>query len=253
VLSALVGVAWACWPQVGCELPSTEVASHVSSSDVHAFVVGGHGNGSRNGNTGVYQQVEADVALSISTDLAGALASVPGIRTTLGRTVGERPSYETRLERLVDSGADCLLDIHTDSRPEYMYEWVDDTGTTVWRNDRQAGFAVLFNESGPLGSQRRELARALALELAEAGLPPYTLGYGPTYDADRVPGVYIDRRGLMMLRAPGVPSVIIESHHALDVWEAARWREERTRQVFAVGVANGLFRWRHAAVASRAD
>ena len=43
-----------------------------------------------------------------------------------------------------------------------------------------------------------------------------------------------------LLRRPRIPSVIIETHHALDFEEAARWKEERTLEVFAAAVAQGL-------------
>jgi N-acetylmuramoyl-L-alanine amidase len=47
-------------------------------------------------------------------------------------------------------------------------------------------------------------------------------------------------RRIHVLRRPRVPSVIIETHHALDFEEAARWKEERTLEVFAAAVAQGL-------------
>jgi N-acetylmuramoyl-L-alanine amidase len=37
-----------------------------------------------------------------------------------------------------------------------------------------------------------------------------------------------------------MPSVIIETHHALDLEEVARWREERTLEAFAAAVTQGL-------------
>ena len=43
-----------------------------------------------------------------------------------------------------------------------------------------------------------------------------------------------------MLRRPRIPSVIIETHHALDFEEVARWREERTLEAFAAAVAQGV-------------
>lgn len=59
-----------------------------------------------------------------------------------------------------------------------------------------------------------------------------------------MPGVFVERhkpnKRIMMLRRPGVPSVIIETHHAWDTREAARWEEPRTRQVFATAVHAAL-------------
>lgn len=206
------------------------------------FVVAGHGNGPREGNIGVLGQKEAAVALDISLRLEAALTE-SGMAVTLGRKKEERPSYDLRLERLAASQAPIMLEIHTDSRPEHTYSWTNAEGVEVLRNDKQPGFSVLFNEGSDLGPERRRLARAMATSLTEAGLKPYTQGYGEFYDADTVPGVYIDRRGLKMLRAPEVPSVIIETHHALDPVEAAAWTKQATHDRFAEGVRGGLDRW----------
>ncbi|TNE92550.1 MAG: hypothetical protein EP330_00995 [Deltaproteobacteria bacterium] len=111
------------------------------------------------------------------------------------------------------------------------------------RNDAQPGFTVLFNEGEPLGPQRRQLARDLAASLTAAGFLPYTQGYGELYDADDVPGVYVDRRGLKMLRTPEVPSVIIETHHALDPAEVACWKRPETHASFAQAVSAGIDTW----------
>ncbi|MEZ4316894.1 MAG: hypothetical protein R3F61_05310 [Myxococcota bacterium] len=63
------------------------------------------------------------------------------------------------------------------------------------------------------------------------------------YDRDEVTGVHIDRRGLMMLREPTVPSVIVETHNAKHFEESLRWREERTREAFVRAVTDGLITW----------
>jgi N-acetylmuramoyl-L-alanine amidase len=133
--------------------------------------------------------------------------------------------------------------LHTDSRPEHTYEWTNPDGQTVLRNDKARGFTVLYNEGSPLGPERQRLARDIAIAMAVRGMHPYTAGYGHLYDADGVAGVYIDRRGLKMLRAPEVPSVIIETHHALDYNESLSWREQHTHDVFAAAVADGLVQY----------
>ena len=45
---------------------------------------------------------------------------------------------------------------------------------------------------------------------------------------------------IFVLRKPPMPSVIIETHHALDFEEVARWREERTLESFAAAVTQGM-------------
>jgi len=77
--------------------------------------------------------------------------------------------------------------------------------------------------------------------MAGAGFLPYGgADYAGLYDLDPVPGVFLDRRVLYMLRRPTMPSVILETHHGLDAEERARWEEERTREAFADAVAAAL-------------
>jgi len=57
--------------------------------------------------------------------------------------------------------------------------------------------------------------------------------------------VFVDRRTplrrrVFLLRAPRMPSIIIETHHALDYRESARWAEPRTHDAFAAAVAAAL-------------
>lgn len=226
----------------GCELPVDAVAS-VPTDPLSVFLIAGHGNGGRDGNTGVFGQKESEVTLDIALRLELALEATADFEVSLGRAANERPSYDTRLERLVASGALLMIELHTDSRPEFTYAWTNPSGETVLRNDHAPGFSVLYNEASALGPERRRLAIALATELAGVGLQPYVGGYGDRYTSTDVAGVYIDRRGLKMLREPRVPSVIIETHHALDPEEAKQWQAQPMHDLLASGVSRGLRAW----------
>jgi hypothetical protein len=78
--------------------------------------------------------------------------------------------------------------------------------------------------------------------MALAGLGTYDgRDYPGLYlDDPEQPGAFIDRRFLYVLRKPAVPSVIVETHHFLDLEEAARWAEPRTLEAFAAAVAGAL-------------
>ena len=66
-----VSAALACWPAFACDLPDPVLTVPDTADGTRVFVVAGHGNGTRTGNRGVYQQVESDVALDITLQLAG--------------------------------------------------------------------------------------------------------------------------------------------------------------------------------------
>ena len=78
--------------------------------------------------------------------------------------------------------------------------------------------------------------------MALAGLGAYDgRDYPGLYlDDPEQPGAFIDRRFLYVLRKPAVPSVIVETHHFLDLEEVARWNEPRTLEAFAAAVAGAL-------------
>src|SRR5439155_14166425 len=90
------------------------------------------------------------------------------------------------------------------------------------------------------------LSWAMCAAMSEAGFPAYDgYDYGGLYDGEpEHAGSFMNakyhRKRIWFLRELKVPTVIIETHHALDVNEVAQWREMRTRQLFADAVARAL-------------
>jgi len=232
------------WPAPGAPLTILPERAPRNERRLTVFLVAGHGNGDKQGNTGVHGQIEATVALQTVSALAERLESLDRFDVILGRQGDARPSYPERLEHAERVGADVFIELHTDSRGD-TWAWADLPDGEAYRAEGDAGFAVLFNEGSELGPKRRALARATANALSEAGFPAYPgCHYGGLYDPDSTPGVFIDRRGLMMLRRPTAPSIIIETHNAKDFDESLRWREEATLDAFSSGIADALLRYR---------
>jgi N-acetylmuramoyl-L-alanine amidase len=82
--------------------------------------------------------------------------------------------------------------------------------------------------------------------MEEAGFMPYRgAAYSGLYEPDAAqPGVFVDRhppdQRIFVLRRPSMPSVLIETHHALDAREAARWTEPATLDAFAAAATAAL-------------
>jgi len=111
------------------------------------------------------------------------------------------------------------------------------------RSEDAAGFTVLVSDEGSpaevLG--RARLANAVATRMTEAGFPPYDgRDYGERYEHGEVSGTFLDRRGLLMLRRPAMPSVIVETYHAYDLEEVRRWDEPATVDAFARALAQAI-------------
>ena len=94
--------------------------------------------------------------------------------------------------------------------------------------------------------QRERLGRIVGAKLREAGFFAYTgINYASLYRQDeKEPSGWIDKRPVkervFFLRGSQIPTVIIETHHALDEKEVARWEELATADAFAFAVAAAL-------------
>jgi len=87
----------------------------------------------------------------------------------------------------------------------------------------------------------------VSAELRAAGFGPYGgRQYAGTYIGDAVPGVFVDRhvpeKRLFLLRSSPVPAILIETHHALDPDETARFARPETAEEIASALANALDR-----------
>jgi N-acetylmuramoyl-L-alanine amidase len=164
----------------------------------------------------------------------------------LSRDGDAQPSYTARKALAEQWPADAVVSLHSDMRgPTVPYI---EPGCASQRNDMRPGFSVLWSSEGDakLAERRKDLAWAMTGALTEAGFKPY-LGeeYTGLYltETDH-PGSFINdetsARRIWFLRKLEVPTIIIETHHALDYEEVARWREMRTRNLFAFAVARGL-------------
>lgn len=230
----------AAWPDNGVILTPPEVDIPDGFGPVRVYVEAGHGFGGNTGNTGVRCQSEQDHTLDIAQLVEERMGRLPGFVTTMSHTELPGPTYTARMQAAAAWKADILLSFHSDWRGEPKPKtWPD--GRVCDAVDDQRGFAVLWSDEGPLAERRLPLARGVARQLTATGIPPYDGSfYGDQYLHDDVPGVFTDRRGLMMLRRPAMPSIIVETHHALDLLEVERFDEAPVREAFADAVIMGI-------------
>ncbi len=228
------------WPQYGSFLTPQEVVIPEDFGTMKVYLDAGHGARNNEGNTGVFCQKEQAVTLQTAQALHAALTAHPNFQSTVCRQDDQTPSYSERVDAAAEWGADIFLSIHTDSR-EGGGVW-EFEGQECLRNDTDPGFAILWSSRGPLAERRKRAARALANRLSATGITAYHgEHYGTRYVMDtEVPGVFEDRRQLFVLYKPVMPSLIIETHHALDANEVPRWDEPQTHEAFAAAVIAAL-------------
>jgi N-acetylmuramoyl-L-alanine amidase len=209
------------------------------------FVVAGHGTRTNEGNLGAWCTREQDFTLRAASNLARMLDATGQFDAIEARTGDQRPSYSARLRHLERVGATAMIELHSDARADRMRPHaISMDGETCWRDDGEPGFTILVADregTAELIEDRLALARALGRALADAGFTPWVGdNYQGLYEADEVPGVWRDRRRLFMLREPGVPSVLIETHNGKDGRETLRWEEPATHDAFGRAVLSGL-------------
>ncbi len=236
------------WPAPGAPLSKQEVRFPKGFGKKRIYLDAGHGARGNTGNQSVLCEDEQDFTLRVALDLKQRLEATGHFVVKLSRgKPGQHVDYKSRLAAAERWGAHAFVSLHSDSRGQAVL-WQATPERQCPRQDATPGFSVLWSDEAaePLSTQRVSLARALARSLGTAGFLPYNgVDYTGLYAGDAVqPGVFVDRhvpgQRIMVLRRPRIPSVIIETHHALDFEENERWKEARTLEVFASAVARGL-------------
>jgi N-acetylmuramoyl-L-alanine amidase len=247
VSSARRPVAKPVWPKSGAGLKVLDtVLPKPLAKTKKVYIDPGHGSVGNTGNTGCLCQSEEDFTLRVGHRLAVDLLATGHFEIRLSRQGTRRVDYQTRV-REASEWADVYLSLHSDARGPTT-SWSPEAGKHCPRNTGHHGFSVLWSGEGEpsLRASRKKLADRLADRMIEAGFSPYG---GSDYDGLYVgdaenPGSFLDvhepDQRIMVLRRPTIPSVIIETHQALDIREVSRWREEATLQAFSAAVTAGL-------------
>lgn len=206
----------------------------------------GHGAQKNAGAQNALCEFEQDFALALSGEVARKLEATGQFRVRTSRGAHPVP-YKKRVQDAETWKADAFISLHFDARGEAAL-WTTPSGLQCWRNDAGPGFSVLWSDEGSadLLQARGALARAIAAQMVRSGFVPYGgIDYEGLYAADSgQAGVFINRHvpgaRIYLLRSPRVPSVVIETHHGLDLAEVQLWKEPATRERFADALATAL-------------
>lgn len=244
-LLALV-LAGAPWPAADAQL--TVLPLPPPASRIRIAVDAGHGAPGNTGNHGCHCQSEADETLVEARELADRLRRF-GFEVLETRTTPVGSRYPQRIAAIERFKPHLVVSLHTDARADAWPHEVGPDGSICWGNASDPGFSVLWSDEGPraIVKAREAWGRAVSRELRAAGFFPYSgEDYGSLYRTDAEAACFVDARPpkqrVYFLRATTVaPVVIIETHHALDANEVARWREAATHDAFAAAIASAAF------------
>jgi N-acetylmuramoyl-L-alanine amidase len=231
------------WPDRPALLSPSSVPAR--ARPLRVFLDAGHGAEDNTGNRSSYCMAEQDFTLSLAVDVADELRRL-GHHTRLSRGTDRPVPYAERAEAASAWNADVLVSLHSDIRG-HAEAWSPRAGVTCLRSREAPGFSVLYSDAGAVAqaSARQGVAIRFARALQAAGFLAYEgAHYGSDYAADATPGVFADRhpaeKRIFMLYASTVPSVLIETHNALDDREVRLWQSVATRRAFATALARAL-------------
>jgi len=233
------------WPSGEARLVSTAPRFPSGFGRRRVFVDAGHGAPGNPGNVSCFCVDEQDFTRGAARALGERLAGTGHFEVRLSREGDRLVDYHARVDEAERWGAQVFISLHSDVRGKGE-PWSPRPGLSCLRSVVAPGFSVLWSDEGDAGllMARRALSRAVARRMTEAGF----LAYGAPmalYERDaEVAGVFVDRHApdqrIFVLRKPSMPSILIETHHALDPREAARWEEAETQDAFAAAVAQAI-------------
>jgi N-acetylmuramoyl-L-alanine amidase len=235
------------WPSEDAALTPPAATFREASGILRVMIDPGHGAANNHGNTSSFCVEEQDAMLDVAEALADRLEETGHVAVRLARDPGRTVEYPARLEEAAGWGADAFVSLHSDVRGK-VERWSPALGRDCPFAIDAPGFAVLYSDEGDpgLAAKRAALARAVARRMGEAGFLPYGgAAYIGIYAPDeQAPGTFVDRHAaeqrIFVLRRAAMPSILIETHNALDPREAARWTDPETLDAFAAAVAAAL-------------
>jgi N-acetylmuramoyl-L-alanine amidase len=204
----------------------------------------GHGAEDNRGNTSCFCVAEEDFTLAAADRVAERLEATGHFEIRATRKGNEKVAYGDRVDDAEAFAADAFVSIHSDIRGRAL-RWYPTPAESCPITFGATGFSVLYSDEGDdaLTTRRLDLARAIATRLTAAGFTPYRSGYD-RYAADPTAGVWVDRHALdqriFVLRRPSMPSVILETHNALDPRDAEAWTRTETIDAAADALAAAL-------------
>ena len=235
------------WPGDQAVLARVAPTFPAGSGLARVVIDPGHGASNNRGNSSCFCVDEQDAMLVLADALRARLEATGHVEVRLTRELGDVVDYADRLDDAAAFHADAFVSLHSDVRGR-TERWSPEPGRSCLASLEAPGFAVLYSDEGDPGltSRRLALGRAVARRMTEAGFLPYGgAGYAGLYGADEgEAGVFVDRHApeqrIFVLRRATMPSILVETHNALDPREASRWLTPAVLDAFADAVAAAL-------------
>jgi N-acetylmuramoyl-L-alanine amidase len=213
----------------------------------------GHG-GEDPGAVGRRGTYEKDVVLAIGRKLKAALDAEPNMRSMLTRDADYYVPLATRVQKARRVQADLFVSVHADAfrepnaRGSSVFALSENGATSAaarWLAQRENAADLIGGVN--LGAQEPMLARTL-LDLSQTAQISDSLKVGrevlegiSAHNALHKPTV--EQAGFAVLKAPDIPSILVETAFISNPEEEQKLRSARHQQRFADSIAEGVKRY----------
>lgn len=213
----------------------------------------GHG-GEDPGAIGPSGLREKDVVLAIALDLRRRINAVPGMRAVLTRDGDYFVALHDRVRKARRVGADLFVSVHADAfvRPEARGASVYALSTRGASSTAARWMAQRENQSDlvggiNLGAADRQVAHAMLDMSTHAQIrDSLTVGRQLLHQVGQVGRLHkrqVEQAGFAVLKAPDIPSVLVETAFISNPDEEKLLRDRRWRQRLAEALATGIRRY----------
>jgi N-acetylmuramoyl-L-alanine amidase len=231
---------------------ATSVRRSTSLRPVVIAIDAGHG-GEDPGASGPGGTREKDITLSVSKKLAAEINRHRGFKAVLVRTDDYYLRLRTRIERARAAGADLLVSVHADAfrdrRVRGSSVWVlstkgADSEAARWLAARENAADLVGGVS--LDGKDDVLAQVL-LDLSQTASlnDSIEVGSGALAELRRIGPVHkrqLGRAGFVVLKAPDIPSILVETAFISNPDEERRLKDKKHQLRLARALAKGITR-----------
>ncbi|MBT6276827.1 MAG: LysM peptidoglycan-binding domain-containing protein, partial [Chromatiales bacterium] len=210
----------------------------------------GHG-GTDPGAIGARGTREKDVTLSIAKRLANAINGFPGFKGVLVRKRDEFLRLRSRIDRARKAGADLLVSVHADAFRDRRVR-----GASVWvlstkgaSSEAARWLAARENAADLVGGvsldDKDDLLKQVILDLSQTATlnnsaAVASVALGELRKVGHVHKPSVQRAGFVVLKAPDIPSILVEAAFISNPSEERRLKDAAHQERLANALARGI-------------
>lgn len=212
------------------------------------------GHGGRDAGASSGRVIEKDLVLSYAKELAAAIERRPGYKAFLVREEDEFLRLRTRVQKAREAGADLMISIHADALASGVASGASVYTLSEEASDEEAAALVdshnradaiggvsLDAEEGDVASILVDLSRR-STDAASAGLAEALVTQLKTH-SKVLRGRALQSAGFRVLKAPDVPSVLVELGFLNSAKDRARITSDEGRAALVRALSEGVHNW----------